>query len=508
MSSSADPSPGAKELAKASAGKDSLTLRSRVQRAARPRPPCSPPERPSAGAADEELWQQIWEQVEGRHPQAACTRPAFSCAEVANELQACDVKRRRIVGKQPCLAIVVYRRRLNGKQPPPQPTHVLRAGRGVRGHYDVLGLQRTASAAQIHAAYRRRALVTHPDKGGNPDDFRRVVAAFEELADASRRAAYDRSLDLFGRLDGSTRNEAETEEHPVRPKRTSEAGHACLSTARVAHVRLLKISPAIWSQALEDLPELALEALGNLLQGPQMFAQSTDDNFQAEAGKMSAGQGPMCISQHRNGYKVTVTWASLQVATGFTKSLAQAIDWQIVLLWLRSVAEGRMKRHSQRSAAEPLTPEELLQVLDLEPVMELTFTISVRLNGSKGKKISSPAVQDLSLALDFLRRFSAAFQGRSASEAALQKVKRQAEKDAKQARQARKTAERKLLAAVVKELASRRGDAEPLGKRRKRKASGSISMATKPTEETRIVLWRPMWRICGKTPRDSFSWTF
>lgn len=502
----ANPLPGAKEAA-TSAGKDHSTLRCRVQRAARPRPPRSPPERESGGALDEELWQQIWQQVEGRRVQAARAPEASSCASAAHaEHQVCDITRRRIVGKQPCLAIVVYRRRMNGKQPPPQPTHVLRAGRGVRGHYDVLGLQRTAASAQIHAAYRRKALVTHPDKGGNPDDFRRVVAAFEELADASRRAAYDRSLDMFGRLDGSTCSEGEPEERPVRPKRAAEAGHACLSTARVAHARLLSLSPAIWSQALEDLPELALEALGNLLQGSKMFTQTADDDHQVEAGKTSTGQ--QHISQHRSGYKVTVSWASLQVATGFTKSLAQAIDWQIVLLWLRSVAEGRMKRENQRSAAEPLTPQELLQVLDMEPALELTFTISVKSNGSKGKKMSSPAVQDLSLALDFLRRFSAAVQGRSVSEAALQKVKRQAEKDAVQNRQARKASERKLLAAVLKELESRRGDAEAAGKRRRRDVSKTSSGATKPSAETRIVLWRPMWRICGKTPRDSCSWTF
>ena len=58
--------------------------------------------------------------------------------------------------------------------------------------YKALGILSSASENEIRSAYRKRALMTHPDKGGSADSFRSVVAAFEVLIDAARRSAYDR----------------------------------------------------------------------------------------------------------------------------------------------------------------------------------------------------------------------------------------------------------------------------------------------------------------------------
>ena len=45
--------------------------------------------------------------------------------------------------------------------------------------YQVLGVPRVASAAEIRRAYRAQALTCHPDKGGNAEAFRSLVAAFK-----------------------------------------------------------------------------------------------------------------------------------------------------------------------------------------------------------------------------------------------------------------------------------------------------------------------------------------
>ena len=47
--------------------------------------------------------------------------------------------------------------------------------------YAVLGLQLDASIAEIRAAYKRRALEVHPDKGGSSAEFQLVLAAFEQF---------------------------------------------------------------------------------------------------------------------------------------------------------------------------------------------------------------------------------------------------------------------------------------------------------------------------------------
>lgn len=65
-----------------------------------------------------------------------------------------------------------------------------------RDYYDVLGVDRTADAAQIKKAFRRLARQCHPDM--HPNDphceaqFKELAEAYEALSDPDSRAAYDR----------------------------------------------------------------------------------------------------------------------------------------------------------------------------------------------------------------------------------------------------------------------------------------------------------------------------
>jgi len=60
--------------------------------------------------------------------------------------------------------------------------------------YDVLGVSPDATQDEIKRAYRSRARRTHPDAGGSPEDFVRVSRAWDQVHDASSRAAYDERL--------------------------------------------------------------------------------------------------------------------------------------------------------------------------------------------------------------------------------------------------------------------------------------------------------------------------
>ena len=65
-----------------------------------------------------------------------------------------------------------------------------------RDYYEVLGVARNASEADLKKAYRKLALKFHPDR--NPGDkaaedaFKEAAEAYGVLADAEKRAAYDR----------------------------------------------------------------------------------------------------------------------------------------------------------------------------------------------------------------------------------------------------------------------------------------------------------------------------
>jgi len=66
----------------------------------------------------------------------------------------------------------------------------------AKNHYAVLGVSRTADQQQIHHAFRAQARRYHPDvaPGAAPEQFQKVVEAYEVLSDPVRRHQYDRSL--------------------------------------------------------------------------------------------------------------------------------------------------------------------------------------------------------------------------------------------------------------------------------------------------------------------------
>jgi DnaJ-class molecular chaperone len=65
--------------------------------------------------------------------------------------------------------------------------------RDVSGYYAALGISPCATPEAIRAAYRRRALVAHPDNAqtGSKGGFLALQWAYDTLRDPAKRAAYD-----------------------------------------------------------------------------------------------------------------------------------------------------------------------------------------------------------------------------------------------------------------------------------------------------------------------------
>jgi hypothetical protein len=60
-------------------------------------------------------------------------------------------------------------------------------GEGNASIWSVLGISANATEEELKTAYRKKALETHPDRGGDAQAFRRVVAAYAEARRRLRR---------------------------------------------------------------------------------------------------------------------------------------------------------------------------------------------------------------------------------------------------------------------------------------------------------------------------------
>jgi len=68
-------------------------------------------------------------------------------------------------------------------------------------YYQILGLTRTCTAAEIKKAFHRESLKHHPDRGGVAEKFKLVAKAYSVLSDPNSRREYDDNLSGRGEAD-------------------------------------------------------------------------------------------------------------------------------------------------------------------------------------------------------------------------------------------------------------------------------------------------------------------
>ncbi len=65
-------------------------------------------------------------------------------------------------------------------------------------YYNILGINKNASADEVKKAYRRLASQHHPDKGGDTSQFQQIEEAYRILSDPQKRQEYDNPAQNFG----------------------------------------------------------------------------------------------------------------------------------------------------------------------------------------------------------------------------------------------------------------------------------------------------------------------
>src|SRR3989338_252014 len=70
----------------------------------------------------------------------------------------------------------------------------------AKDYYEVLGISKSATQADIKAAFRKKALEHHPDKGGDTAKFKEVNEAYQALGKEDTRKQYDQYGSSFEQM--------------------------------------------------------------------------------------------------------------------------------------------------------------------------------------------------------------------------------------------------------------------------------------------------------------------
>tara|TARA_A100001035_G_C27786812_1_gene504851 strand:+ start:3420 stop:4268 length:849 start_codon:yes stop_codon:yes gene_type:complete len=70
-------------------------------------------------------------------------------------------------------------------------------------YYNILGVSKSASEQDLKSAFKKKAMQYHPDKGGDPEKFKQINEAYQNLSDPQKRQMYDQ----FGTVNPQAANQ-------------------------------------------------------------------------------------------------------------------------------------------------------------------------------------------------------------------------------------------------------------------------------------------------------------
>eukprot|EP00929_Paragymnodinium_shiwhaense_P088900 TRINITY_DN49205_c0_g1_i1.p1 TRINITY_DN49205_c0_g1~~TRINITY_DN49205_c0_g1_i1.p1 ORF type:complete len:542 (+),score=47.12 TRINITY_DN49205_c0_g1_i1:57-1682(+) len=241
------------------------------------------------------------------------------------------MKRRRLHGKQTVADLAVY-----------EGPGLRRKPANARGHYDVLGIPNTASPAEIRSAFKQRALICHPDKGGPRALFEELKKAYEVLIDPKQRKQYDIETRRTWSSDGDG-----TACRQAAPPRPDDAARLRAGDARVLLERWLH-DPSEVELGRQPL-EILLELQRLLVRGRSEIGP--DARTAAHAATTSC-DGLYCRRGGRS--EVVARWGGLEM-TCYSSSWEQGLEDHMACYELKKSATSR----KTRSASQLLLKSEL-----------------------------------------------------------------------------------------------------------------------------------------------------
>lgn len=129
-------------------------------------------------------------------------------------------------------------------------------------HYEILGVAENATEREIKTAYKKRALLYHPDKNKASDaeeKFKAIGASFDILSDPIKRAAYDASLPFRATGHESAQKEFDNEDDEqffnqyVRPHLGDDKMKGNPATNQTVFLYIPAFSAVPWYPPVNDL---------------------------------------------------------------------------------------------------------------------------------------------------------------------------------------------------------------------------------------------------------------